>query len=327
MASTTWSIQALEWLDQNMHTRYPFAFPANQGTVPPAELPSSFIVDMKLALDDDIVGSELAATAADAKSGFSLTAVSATARGYVVELSYANGGDSETVAVSDEIPRQLPTDGDVLERRTFAIRANGGHGNALDRISGSLVIGTCSDMRGPMAFAAGQVPLLPSNVLLVDAGLRSVTVGDRTLTGDFTLEGGPGIELSVSDTADGTVVTVSSTVASAAAYDSVDELMSAVLSALGDPIRRINGSGPDADGNIRIRGGDCTQVDTDAAAGSIRISNPCSRPCCGSASQEQLSSAIAQLETAQRRLSEYYQALTNNVNAVQARLASLIAAK
>jgi hypothetical protein len=83
----------------------------------------------------------------------------------------------------------------------------------------------------------------------------------------------------------------------------------------------------DADGNIRIRGGDCTQVDTDAAAGSIRISNPCSRPCCGSASQEQLSSAIAQLETAQRRLSEYYQALTNNVNAVQARLASLIAAK
>jgi len=315
------TLHAIEWLDNNMHTSYPFVGGQHlsrslQG------LPASFVVDMHLVVPDSLVG-VLAPTASLVRTGFYLHSIERLDAGYVVRMAHGN----VIVAASGVIPLNLAIgaerDSDNgLAARTFALAPTNDYG-----ISGSMVVGTCSDMHGPMEFDAGQVELLPSNALLVDMGLRSVTVGDRTLTSDFTIAAGPGIELSVSDTTDGPIVTVSSTAAHDMAYGSIDELVSAVLSALGDPIRRINGSGPDENGNIRIVEGDCTQIDTDASAGSIRISNPCSRPCCGSASQEQLESALVQLEAAQRRLSEYYQALTNNVNAVQARLASLIAAK
>ncbi len=49
--------------------------------------------------------------------------------------------------------------------------------------------------------------------------------------------------------------------------------------ALGDPVRSINGVLPDENGNINITSGECTQVDPIAAG--VRISDICSRPCCG----------------------------------------------
>lgn len=49
--------------------------------------------------------------------------------------------------------------------------------------------------------------------------------------------------------------------------------------ALGDPVRSINGVTPDENGNINITSGDCTQVDP--IANGVRISDICSKPCCG----------------------------------------------
>ena len=333
-ASST--IQALEWLDQNMHTSYPFAFSDDSPMTSTSgvALPSSFIVDMRIVVDDDIAGTGLAPTPEAAREGFFVSRISATSAGYVVSLSFAAGSAAPVVvAETDTIPTVLDMSGGRdagLEARTFSLRAVGGHGNELDSVSGSVVVGTCADMagKGTLEFARHSLPLLPSNVMLADFGLRSVTVGDRRITTDFTLAAGAGISLSVEDTDNGPLVTVSGASSSTARYESVDDLVAAVLTALGDPVRSVNGASPDELGNIRIKGGDCTQVDTDAGDGLvIRISNPCSRPCCGSASQAQMETALSQLEAAQLRLSEYYQALTNNVNAIQARLSSIIAAK
>ncbi len=49
--------------------------------------------------------------------------------------------------------------------------------------------------------------------------------------------------------------------------------------ALGDPIRTVNGVAPDVNGNVNIVSGDCTQVDP--ITNGVRISDVCSRPCCG----------------------------------------------
>lgn len=329
---------ALEWLDQNMHTSYPFAFSrstpvtAASGIV----LPSSFIVDIQLVVDDDIVGTA-AVDRYSACAGFYVSKIEAVSGdmgeqpGYRIEVSYSDKG---AVAMSQLVPYTLASGSDNdLEDKTFQLYAVGNTGNyALDSVQGSVVIGTSMDMHGlgTLTFSQESAPILPTRALLVSRGLDSVTVvgTDNTetrLTDALVIKAGSGIDLSV-DTDTSTVTITDTTILDQNAEDMIDSLVSEVYTRLGEPIRSINGIWPNSSGNFTLAGGDCTEVVPNGSTG-LRVNNPCSRPCCGDVNREQLETALAALETAQARLLSYYQSLSNNVNSIQARLASLLAMK
>lgn len=319
------TILALEWLDQNMHTSYPFAFSRNAPVtaVSGVVLPSSFIVDIQLVVDESIVDELNGMTADNARSGFYLATVSRSAESdsCILDIAFSGYG---TVARSQPIPSSLQANG-TLDSKIFALYPIGNTGyRALDTVQGNVVIGTVADMldKGTLSFAESSAPLLPTRVLLVGKGLDSVSFIDVTgevfkFHDDVVLKAGSGVDFDVNE--DENTVTISDTTV---IDGDVDGLVSGVLARLGDPVRSINGVGPDEDGNVLIRGGDCTEV---VVGNGLRINNVCAKPCCGDVNREQLENALASLETAQARLLAYYQALTNNVNAIQARLASLLA--
>ncbi len=62
--------------------------------------------------------------------------------------------------------------------------------------------------------------------------------------------------------------------------------------ALGEPIRTVNGVAPDANGNVNLISGECTQVE--AIANGVRIGDVCSRPCCGCEELEAITTALEQ---------------------------------
>ena len=152
------------------------------------------------------------------------------------------------------------------------------------------------------------------------------------LQGNIVLRAGDGVSLAVTEeTVDGVdmaVVTVSrvpTDAEEALGITSVDEAVAAITAELGMPVRRINGVAPDSTGNVTIAGGDCTDVSV--SGNVISISNPCSKPCCDDTSLADAQASLTLLEAACARLENYYQALTTNVNAIQARLSSLIASR
>jgi len=335
--STNSARHALDWLDQNMHTSYPFSAAIGQRitSVDGRVLPSSFIVDLQLLVDNDCIGRPYALTSSDVREGFFMSGISKLPDALVVDIAYM-GSDRvvHKVAQSSAIPLELDlangaTEAQLLAMRTFQLSPCGKTGQeALDNVSGSLVIGTCSDMKslGTMVFDHDSAAILSPRVSLIDTGLRSVMVNGIRITSDFTLEAGTGVELSVSNGQDGSpVVTVDEVGNDNATYMSVDDVTAAVLSALGNPVRMINGIAPAKNGNFTISGGDCTDVLPSASdGGGVQISNKCARPCCGDVNKEQLETAMAALEEAQARLLSYYQSLSNNVNSVQARLSMLM---
>ncbi len=59
---------------------------------------------------------------------------------------------------------------------------------------------------------------------------------------------------------------------------------------LPDPLRSINGFGPDGDGNMRVLGNDCLSVG--GTVGTVTLEDECSQPCCGCTELEAITAAL-----------------------------------
>ena len=316
---------ALEWCDGNMHRNYPVVDSKTPVSLSGVTLPSSFLVDIDLHApglsEDDLYG--LYVSRIDRLQD-SLQVV--------IGLHRADG-DSDC-GVSAPIPlttRAVPD----IQSRTFAVAPLTG---GAVRLAGSLIVGTCADMLayGNLRFTHDTAELISLRVHTYSSGVDSITVeADAVrdlLQGNIVLRAGDGVSLAVSEeTVDGVdmaVVTVSrvpTDAEEALGITSVDEAVAAITAELGMPVRRINGVAPDSTGNVTIAGGDCTDVSV--SGNVISISNPCSKPCCDDTSLADAQASLTLLEAACARLENYYQALTTNVNAIQARLSSLIASR
>lgn len=316
---------ALEWCDGNMHRNYPVVDSKTPVSLSGVTLPSSFLVDIDLHApglsEDDLCG--LYVSRIDRLQD-SLQVV--------IGLHRADG-DTDC-GVSSPIPLSTRAVSDIPSR-TFAVTPLSGGAVAL---AGSLIVGTCADMLalGNLTFSHDTSEIISLRVHTYSSGVDSLTIeADAVrdlLQGNIVLRAGDGVSLSVSEeTVDGedmAVVTVSrvpTDAETALGITTVDEAVAAITAELGMPVRRINGVAPDASGNVTIAGGDCTDVTV--SGNVVSISNPCSKPCCDDSSLSDAQSSLTLLEAACARLESYYQALTNNVNAIQARLSSLIASR
>lgn len=297
-------------------------------------LPSSFLVDIDInvpLLPEN-----------DAEDRFYISALSRTGSELRMELSYhAESGDI-VCGLTGPISLDLRNT-ESVEGRTVAINPYGAPPDThveLKSISGNVIIGTCMDMQdiGALTFPWEREGTRVTNILSVRVhvtsfGMRSIVADDSyggvtTFTNDFVLKAGPGIKFTTTTDGNGNVNLVverEDVVSGSNEPQSVEDVVNAVLSMIGTPIRRINGIAPDATGSFTIGNGDCTRI---AANGNgIIISNPCSTPCCSDASSsEDVQGSITILKESESRLLDYYTGLSASINDMESRLAALIAA-
>lgn len=334
---------ALEWCDANMHNKYPIADDASTMSTTGIYLPSSFLVDIQLLLPG--------ASDEDAANRLYISAIERYGDTLDVFISYHTDADSddEVCAVADHIPLSIRNTASI-DSRTFEIRPTRLTGATIPSVSGRLIVGSCIDMLwvGRLEFDYEATRLLSLRVYVVGTALDYIKVKDslgveHVISDNFVLEAGDGIDIKVeygSASDDGDESDVSSlpviVVSKASASDtvsanpgadgdiaSVDELISIVRQVLGDPICKINGIPPDSSGNFTLQAGTCVNISDSGSR--LLISNPCSQPCCTEGTVSDVRASLDVLAEAQTRLLTYYTTMSNNVNAMQARLASLIA--
>jgi hypothetical protein len=185
---------------------------------------------------------------------------------------------------------------------------------------------------GNLTFQYAAAQILSVRVHRVPAGISSITAidhagGSINIRDNLVIQAGEGVDLSYyTDYETGEHILEISRIepASAMQYTTLEDIVDAALAQIGQPITRINGIAPDADGNLTIQGDDCTVVEPNGAG--LFIQNSCAKPCCtsGDDGSADIQAAVDTMQESMGRLQEYYTALTQMVNLLQAKLASLI---
>ena len=324
---------ALDWCDQNMHTSYPLAASAVAQSKTNVYLPQSLLVDFQLVIPQLID--------ADARERFFISSVSTTDSLLYIDISYRGSSTGNfRCATVGPVPLSLRNVED-LDSRTFPLIPDCTSipeaYEPLKTLSGHLIIGSCVDMprNNLLEFQFKNTELLGLCVFQTYNALNSITVVDQsgnstTCTNDITLQAGDGIDFDVVSSIDSATkqpvytVTVKHTQdALEDTFASLDDVLNAVNAYIGTPIKRINGIGPDANGNFTISTGDCLKLED--ATNGVTLSNPCARPCCDELSISDVKNALKLLEEAQHRLESEYASIATNINGMQSRLAILIA--
>lgn len=331
---------AMEWLDGNMHRNYPIAdsctCTSNSGIV----LPSTFLVDMDITVPVSSNGST---------DKFFISAVLRHGDSFTVEISYhgASGdilcarSNPVSIALRNTDPIEGGTGQQAVPSRVIALNSvavDDTDYKWLEALTGSLIVGSCIDMQniGNLTFPymsgnTGVTHILSVRVHTLPAGISSITAvdsanGSTVIRDNLVIQAGDGVDFNVyRDWQSGTMVLEifrRNAGEGGIPYNSIDDVVNAVLSQIGQPVTRINGVAPDDDGNFSIQGDDCTAVEVNGHGVFVR--NPCAKPCCGDTTPSDAQAAIDTLEAGMARLQEYYTAMSNNVNLLQAKLASLI---
>ena len=330
---------SLEWLNSNMHRNYPIVDnTVVEANTPGVYLPSSFLVDLQLIVPY-VEGLDA--------SKFFISAVTRNADSFQITMGYlisevgANVRMGFDCAVSSAIPVDTVFSGEPYMVRLAAITTDATYTSstytygipagyeAMRNIRGAVYIGTCSDMTdvGAMSFIYENAAIMPTCVYIEDPTntLSSIRImdshgTDATLTDDITIILEEGILATISSDKDTVTFSLDPAYVTAALNDILEEKV-------GTAIRTINGQPPDKNGAFWIKGLDCTNVGE--VDHGLTISNPCAKPCCDSngVDSADILKALTDLTSAKEVLNNYYSSMATNVNALQARLSSLIASR
>lgn len=324
---------AVEWLNNNMHRNYPISDNCIVKSTSGAYLPSSFLTDASILIADYVE--------AGAEARFFISSVVCSGDYLTVHISYQPDAANTTsfeCAVSEQIPLSTRATANIDEERTFRLTATpdtipAGYEGLLT-LTGSLIVGTCIDIYGLglYAFTFDTAALLSTCVFRMGSGVRSVTFVDAsenstTFTDDFTIRAGDGIEFEFDTAANIIEIRRTKTAEElAATVTDIESAVTAIYSAIGNPVRSINNALPDPDtGNITMTGADCTSVL--AVTNGLTFKNPCAKPCCTGENSSEVTAALQSLSDARDRLLQYYEGMSRNINEMQSRLASLIASR
>lgn len=315
----------LEFYNQNTHRAYPLVENASGVDTAGLILPTSFLVELSINLFGDTVE-------ASAYNRFFISAVSRTASVVRVDISYQpEEGSAILCGRSADIPLSSAAYTQYVINPT--IGSQDSYLNSfLSTLHGTLRVGLLSDISSTGSYSFTYSEAVPTttinntcvHIFNTAPGLQKVTIetadGTVDIEQDFIIRAGENVELSVLDAEDGRKVLLIT-----AKQPSISELVAGITQSLGNPIRKINGLTPGSTGAFIISGKDCVEVAN--VTHGIVINNPCSKPCCDDADAEAVYNAIASMEQAKQQLLNYYQAVSTNINAMQARLSSIIAAR
>lgn len=240
----TYSGKSLEWLNQNLSRAYPLD--DSTGGMPDT-IPCRMLVDCLLFVEN-----------IDRTSVY-ISALDVNTDSVVLSL-VGHTPDGELVAFQKAITLFYTFNfGDQVD---FSSTARSGAGVSAT-ISGYVIVGdlgSISRATGTYYVSAAAGRLFTGLVIPQIDCVRSITVGDATLTGDIEIVVGDGVLVSV----DGNTINITADIATIIGdlVDPVDltnklivddaELVDKALSQFGTPITNISGVSPDPNGNIDI---------------------------------------------------------------------------
>lgn len=257
----------VEFLNQNAQRSYPLAEQATkQDTTGSITLPSSFLLGLRLPVN---VGQSVVA------EKFFLYGLTVSPVGYNLAIAYDDGSASPPIVATTNIGKAA--------HREYDVYALVGKNDFSDSV-GQVVIGSLQDIDeippGQYFFSAAAGQLSPDAVVPSLGGVTSVVVvngSDRSerLVGDLVFRAGTNMRITAT-VGEENIITFG-----AISGEGLNEDCNCSDLAQAPCIRRINGVGPDANGDIDIGTNNCLEIIANADQFLLTIKDICSTPCCG----------------------------------------------
>lgn len=290
----------IEWLNQNANRNYPISETATMKDISGSyTLPNDLIVDLVWPIH---------ATAITNPSLFHIHTLAVFNNGISISIGY-NGSAIGSVSVT--------TDTHVRNNSYFI----SGTGDYYDSI-GKITIGDLANTlvsAGVYKFSVAGARLEPT---VIRPDLRAVTAITVTnfsgtseqLYGDIELVAGSNIQLVVN----GNAITINAI----SGVGLNEECECSNLPENKDPIKTINGIGPDANGDFKLLGSECLKVN--GVTNGIQLDDECSSSCCGCA---ELQKIIDDSKTMQDQINTLLNFASRLEAQVTATMINLIASK
>lgn len=304
-----------EFTDKNLHRSYPLLDSSSAiDTTGSFTLPTSLMTDMYLCVPNipevDV-------------NKFYVSYVIARRATIEIGLSYDDPATPDPIGSFKNILV------DASLQQTYLLVPSGadisGPLAALAIITGQVTIGDAretSTLLGNWRFDPAQTYISPTRVSQGLINVQYFAVGDNLFTGTINLTGGSGVNLDVETSGDVTTITVNVDTESSASLLTDEDVISALTTDVGPPIRSINGLVADGNRNFSLQGGDCTEVS--ALTAGVSIGNPCATPCCPEDENiASLKESVENLNLKYADLIRFYELNRDLVNEIQNKLFSL----
>lgn len=312
--------QLYSWVDYRAHNNYPFADSVGENG-----LPTDLILDIWLLLPPGATN--------EYRRHFYIKLLQVGQSSMRIQLWYNDDKAEFRCGGFQGISKQLQLSSaiDQTQNNYKALAISAGDIPAqysiLRSMSGNILVGNTAGYTGgtiQLQFSSGK--LSQACVMLAQfAGVSGIACDNHILSGEISLKAGPGILL----TADAQTNTITASIDFSQIFDNISSVTSAlalITSTLGTPINTINGVGPDENNNINIHGIDCVQISDPRISGMLTISNKCAKPCCTQDSPTALQNNINTLQKQHQILRSYFTEQANNINYMQANLATILTA-
>ena len=297
------SIWNIEWLNENSQRAYPLSSEATRQDITDSfTIPNDFIVDFIWPIQ--------ASTLID-PAKFHISKLVVFGAGVSITLAY-DGTVIGTVAVA--------VDG-FTRNSEYLIQGRDDYEDTIGRIViGSLdtIVKSAGSYNFALADARFETTTIRPNLrgissvrLLNGAELSEPIYGDIILQAgtNFKIERIPAIVVGQPDRIQFSAISGEGTIATCSCSEN----------ATGPEIRTINGVGPDLSNNVQILGDDCIEI-TGSGTGKLQIADKCSKPCCGCAelnvvttTQDSVLRQVNALENLASRLESAMDALQTNL--------------
>jgi len=307
-----------EYLNENQHRSYPLADAATARDLTDSmNLPQSLMADMVLNAPESYDGGSEAVDMA----GFFVSNVLVRSFSVDITISYQSSSGPIEIAIVSEIP--MDADVHTSYNMSALPQANTAH-TEFEAVSGSVTVGLMDEIKqipGSWSFDLTTGNLIISVIHAGLVGVRQITVGADTFSGNVILKEGTNVVLDTSVVGNQTIITISSSDATGTTLQSDADILAALEAEYGQPLTHINGVQPAADGNFSLVGLDCTVMEV--VAGGISVANPCSQPCCDKSFLDAAYANLAELNSRYARIIDFYTEVRTNINAVTNKLAML----
>lgn len=203
----------------------------------------------------------------------------------------------------------------------------------LYHMTGQVIIGDAAEVvryLGSWSFSQADnehsTKIVSTRIALGLLNVQYISINGRLFTGNVRLREGSNITMDVDQrTVEGveeTVVTVSATLNAGSVLQLVndEDVLNALTSRYGRPLRTINGMNGDPERNFNFLPADCTTIQP-SGDHSVVVSNPCSVPCCDEDTNIQnILDSIANLNLRYSQLKSFYDASAGTLDSLQNKL-------